>query len=94
MTRQRVRKWLKLERALLIEFKRLFGDVPHCNSHGTRTTASLWVDTRHEEDSPVWVHQDAHDPSASLASFRRHMREIRNAPKQVIHKDDRPDWKP
>ena len=34
--RQRVRTWHKLERALLIAFKDRFGEVPTCNSHGTR----------------------------------------------------------
>jgi hypothetical protein len=38
--RQSVRTWLKLERALLIEFKRMFGDIPHCNSHGIRMKAT------------------------------------------------------
>lgn len=34
--RQRVRTWHKLERALLLEFKERFGDVPRSNSHGKR----------------------------------------------------------
>ncbi|MGE3274172.1 MAG: hypothetical protein AB7O67_03605 [Vicinamibacterales bacterium] len=34
--RQKVRTWHKLERALLIEFKNIFGEVPTCNSHGTK----------------------------------------------------------
>jgi len=34
--RQNVRTWHKLERALLIEFKQIFGDVPHCNAHGSK----------------------------------------------------------
>jgi hypothetical protein len=32
--RQNVKTWHKLERALLLEFKRRFGEVPKCNSHG------------------------------------------------------------
>jgi hypothetical protein len=32
--RQRVRTWLKLECALLIVFRELYGRVPECNSHG------------------------------------------------------------
>jgi hypothetical protein len=34
--RQRVRSWLKLERALLITFREMYGQVPHCNSHGRK----------------------------------------------------------
>lgn len=34
--RRNVSTWLKLERALLIAFKEKFGEVPKCNSHGTR----------------------------------------------------------
>ena len=33
--RQNVKTWHKLERALLLEFREMFGDVPKCNSHGT-----------------------------------------------------------
>lgn len=33
-SRQRVRTWSKLERALLLAFKEKYGEVPHCNSHG------------------------------------------------------------
>ena len=32
--RQRVKTWLKLERALLLMFKETYGEVPLCNSHG------------------------------------------------------------
>lgn len=32
--RQKVKTWIKLERALLIMFKEMFGAVPTCNSHG------------------------------------------------------------
>jgi len=32
--RQRVKTWKKLERGLLLRFKKLFGEVPFCNSHG------------------------------------------------------------
>ena len=32
--RQRVRTWHKLERALLLQFRELFGRVPICNTHG------------------------------------------------------------
>jgi len=34
--RQHVKTWHKLERALIIEFKERFGDVPLCNSQGSR----------------------------------------------------------
>jgi hypothetical protein len=37
--RQRVRTWLKLERALLIKFKERFGDTPRCNTHGKKMKA-------------------------------------------------------
>ncbi len=33
-SRQRVRTWHKLERALLLIFKEMYGTVPKCNSHG------------------------------------------------------------
>lgn len=33
-TRQKVKTWLKLERALLLEFRSAYGSVPKCNSHG------------------------------------------------------------
>jgi len=32
--RRRVRTWHKLERALLLQFRDLFGRVPICNTHG------------------------------------------------------------
>lgn len=32
--RQRVKTWHKLERALLLQFRELFGRVPICNTHG------------------------------------------------------------
>ena len=34
--RQRVKTWRKLERALLLTFKDVYGSVPRCNSHGKR----------------------------------------------------------
>ena len=34
--RQRVKSWLKLERALLLCFREKFCEVPKCNSHGKR----------------------------------------------------------
>jgi hypothetical protein len=34
--RRRVRTWRKLERALLIEFREAYGQVPKCNSHGKK----------------------------------------------------------
>jgi hypothetical protein len=34
--RQRVKTWLKLERALLLRFRDLYGSVPKCNSHGKK----------------------------------------------------------
>jgi hypothetical protein len=36
--RQNVKTWHKLERALLIDFRRQFGEVPRCNSHGKKFT--------------------------------------------------------
>lgn len=33
--RRNVRTWHYLERALLIKFKEIFGEVPACNSHGS-----------------------------------------------------------
>jgi hypothetical protein len=33
--RQRVKMWLKLERALLICFRGRYGSVPKCNTHGS-----------------------------------------------------------
>ncbi len=33
-SRQRVRTWHKLERALLLIFREMYGTVPLCNSHG------------------------------------------------------------
>ncbi|WP_157515261.1 hypothetical protein [Luteimonas abyssi] len=32
--RQRVKMWIKLERALLLSFRDIFGEVPRCNTHG------------------------------------------------------------
>ena len=32
--RPNVRTWAKLERAMLLIFKDLYGEIPHCNSHG------------------------------------------------------------
>ncbi len=34
--RQHVRTWFRLERALLVKFKDMFGSVPVCNSKGTK----------------------------------------------------------
>lgn len=34
--RQKVKTWIKLERALLLCFRDRFGEVPRCNSHGKR----------------------------------------------------------
>jgi hypothetical protein len=34
--RQKIKTWHKLERALLIEFKETYGDIPQCNSQGHR----------------------------------------------------------
>lgn len=34
--RQKVKSWVKLERALLIKFRERFGEPPKCNSHGKR----------------------------------------------------------
>jgi hypothetical protein len=36
--RQRVRTWHKLERALLLEFRRRYGEVPYCNTVGKNIT--------------------------------------------------------
>lgn len=33
-SRQKVKTWLKLERALLLAFSWRFGEIPKCNSHG------------------------------------------------------------
>jgi hypothetical protein len=38
--RQRVRTWLKLERALLIVFREIYGDTPRCNRHGKKMQAT------------------------------------------------------
>jgi hypothetical protein len=32
--RRKVKTWIKLERALLLEFRSAYGSVPKCNSHG------------------------------------------------------------
>ncbi len=32
--RRKVKTWIKLERALLLEFRSAYGGVPKCNSHG------------------------------------------------------------
>jgi hypothetical protein len=32
--RKHVKTWVKLERALLLEFREIFGEVPRCNTHG------------------------------------------------------------
>lgn len=34
--RQRVKTWLVLERALLLEFRKRFGEPPKCNTHGKK----------------------------------------------------------
>lgn len=34
--RQRIKTWHKLERALILTFRDLFGEVPVCNSHGKK----------------------------------------------------------
>lgn len=36
--RQRVRTWFRLERALLVKFKDMFGSVPVCNAKGNKMT--------------------------------------------------------
>jgi hypothetical protein len=33
--RKHVKTWVKLERALLLVFRDLFGEVPRCNTHGS-----------------------------------------------------------
>ena len=35
--RRNVKSWHKLERALLLTFKEMFGQVPTCNTHGKNT---------------------------------------------------------
>ena len=35
-SRHGVQTWRKLERALLVVFKELYGEVPRCNTHGAR----------------------------------------------------------
>jgi hypothetical protein len=47
--RQRVKTWLKLERALLIAFKTAYGDVPRCNTHGKKMRASDEFSYFHEK---------------------------------------------
>lgn len=37
-SRRRVKTWHKLERALLLEFKELYGVVPRCNTKGDKMT--------------------------------------------------------
>jgi len=37
--RQRVRTWVKLERALLMTFREMFGEIPEANSHGKKMKA-------------------------------------------------------
>lgn len=32
--RQSVKMWMKLERALLLGFREIFGEIPRCNTHG------------------------------------------------------------
>ena len=32
--RQRVKTWRKMERALLLKFREMFGEPPHCNTQG------------------------------------------------------------
>jgi hypothetical protein len=34
--RNKVRTWPKLERAMLLSFREMFGQIPWCNSHGTK----------------------------------------------------------
>lgn len=34
--RRNVKTWCKLERALLLRFREIFGEVPKCNTHGKR----------------------------------------------------------
>ena len=34
--RQKVKTWKKLERALLIQFRRMYGEVPLCNTRGKK----------------------------------------------------------
>ena len=38
--RRHVRTWVKLERALLLEFRELYGEAPKCNTHGKGITES------------------------------------------------------
>jgi hypothetical protein len=35
-SRQGVKTWHKLERGLILTFREMFGDIPHCNSQGSR----------------------------------------------------------
>ena len=34
--RRNVKTWMKLERALLVLFREIYGEVPECNSHGSK----------------------------------------------------------
>lgn len=38
--RRKVKTWRQLERALILTFKEMFGEVPHCNTHGKKMTRS------------------------------------------------------
>lgn len=40
-SRQNVRSWAKLERALLLVFREKFGEIPECNTQGSRMK---WTD--------------------------------------------------
>lgn len=33
---KRIKSWIKLERAFLLAFREEYGDVPHCNSQGSK----------------------------------------------------------
>ncbi len=35
-SRQGVKTWHKLERGLILTFREMFGDIPHCNTQGSR----------------------------------------------------------
>lgn len=39
-TRQNVKTWVKLERALLLVFRQKYGDIPKCNTMGTKIRES------------------------------------------------------
>jgi len=48
--RKKVKSWIKLERAMLLEFRSAYGSVPHCNRQGKNIT---------ETDEFIYFSRDA-----------------------------------